>query len=92
MTAAEADSRVASRVLAREHWADEPTEVARAANRLEIWLRRRLCGGDKLLIKRLEGELGGQVKPSAKQRLVLERLVKRAEKRRCSSSFSSADR
>jgi hypothetical protein len=34
---------------------------------IETWLRRRVCLGDKVLLRQLEKPLGRQVRPSRKQ-------------------------
>ncbi len=50
---------------------------ARSIRRIETWLRRRACGGDKILARQLERETGRQVKPTGGKARAIERLAKK---------------
>ncbi|HMF38278.1 MAG TPA: hypothetical protein VKF17_16665 [Isosphaeraceae bacterium] len=62
-----------------EDWEFDP-QVQSELQLIEQWLRARVCGGDKVLIRQLEKPLGRQVKPPRGQVRAIERLAKRAGK------------
>jgi hypothetical protein len=43
---------------------------------IETWLRRRVCGGDKLMIRQLEKPLGRQVRPTKAAEQAIEGLAR----------------
>ncbi len=87
MTDAEADmwaSQQCLELIIREPlicWSVDADSVvkARAIRRIETLLRRRACGGDKILARQLERELGRQVKPTGGKARAIDRLAQRAQ-------------